>query len=1344
MPTKASSPSCFGPAPASTRRSTRVSAGVVGSDVAVSAAAEVARPTDTAAAAQSAPPGVAAASAARRRKPKSESNATDAADPAAAPETDAVQPAADAASTSNSTTGVTAATTSRRSVGRALTDAAAVGVNSHQAETRGTAPATVAHVPAAECDTASRNCADTALATAAEPVQAQDAAASTNAADAESVQPPAAEPASEPPAAEPASGMNASGVTPRRTSSRRMPSSSGAQPAAISSAALPCAPSPASSALACADSSSDSAPQPGRGRGRPKSATSASAPAPSPAPAPALDRHTSATSVASDHASDAEVSDFAPRAVAAADVAAEGEAQADAVAADAVAADGEAEDGSGAPEGNGKSSESQPVLNADTVSTFTILQLLDFWGPDAVMGQKSHDGTLEDAAEADLKVGEKVLLIAPEEHPYGESMLCYRHVCTVLLVASEDDLVHRDQVKLRYVKWPLPKYDIWMHKRHWHMERATSERLQEHREFNKQYERVKKWAAAERKRLQSKRERPAPSSAQEDADSSSDSEPSGAKPQGKASQPPKRSSSAKPDKTASAVKMSSEGATIRVVSASKAKRAAPAKADSSSDDDTPILQKVAVPTPKPQPFVPAVSASVQPSKAAAPDTKKRKRVQESSSSSPSVASSSSSSSSSSESDSYTDGGTDRRKSKPRRPSASAAPPRERKPQPAQARTVSLKKPPATERTQEPKEKAKAPIIVAAASASAPSRAADAPKHSITPSSHPSQPQQPPASQPAKSGFHAHAHAASTHIDSARAAPNSFKPQGSQAAPKALDAGSAAVAAAKDGAAVTEADSKDWNQRWQERQAAISRSKLELPPLPSLHPSLPPLPSLPSLPTLPTLPPLPSSKPKPAAAADVKPAAPKVAPPSPVVPYVCGHPFRELSEGEDLDNDLVMGETMEALLGQFLGPLQQRRSDRGEKLFPTTDWRKVTNPLPEWPPKSYAQWKSDCSAARPLLRRDAVDIALLRAELVAISSCSDKPVAQGASDSKEKAKELQEWSAQIDRMDELVHTREELRAYSPPPSRFNDTRHSSRSYIFTASPVSSVPLWARGNDSVWQDEQDVVDTDFIAHALQLLRPWNPAFAIKFAHNQFFVMFQDSAAPSRLRSWVKRDIMSRRAHAHLESCKRIVAARAGDNGCNEGEWFTAAAAAVHKDLPHGVRTVFLNGAAYDLRMQRAVWPDGLFDEFRIADEVYNCVAAAKDDNNSIDAGSVTLLCGSNSQLVIPSHFAAIECWYVLCCNIGRESRTNDDPNWELKEKEMESGKGGGLTEDGRPEVEDLRPKVESLVDHSAQRPSSALQQHQQHHLNHHQQQQHQFNQQQQHQQQQQQQQHQQSMH
>jgi hypothetical protein len=229
------------------------------------------------------------------------------------------------------------------------------------------------------------------------------------------------------------------------------------------------------------------------------------------------------------------------RAVAAADVAAEGEAHAD-----AVAGDGQAQDGSGTHEDNGKSAESRPVLNADTAGTFSILQLLDFWGCDAVMGQKSHDGTLEDAAEADLKVGEKVLLIASEELPYSEGMLCYRHLCTVLLVASEDDPVHFDEVKLRFVKWPLPKYDIWIHKRHWHIERVTHERLKEQKEYNKQYERVKKWVAAEEsKRRQLKRQRQAPPSNQEDANSSSDSElKSGAKPRGKALQPPKRSHAA--------------------------------------------------------------------------------------------------------------------------------------------------------------------------------------------------------------------------------------------------------------------------------------------------------------------------------------------------------------------------------------------------------------------------------------------------------------------------------------------------------------------------------------------------------------------------------------------------------------------------------------------------------------------------------------------------------------------------------------------------------------------------------------------------------------------------------
>jgi hypothetical protein len=44
--------------------------------------------------------------------------------------------------------------------------------------------------------------------------------------------------------------------------------------------------------------------------------------------------------------------------------------------------------------------------------------------------------------------------------------------------------------------------------------------------------------------------------------------------------------------------------------------------------------------------------------------------------------------------------------------------------------------------------------------------------------------------------------------------------------------------------------------------------------------------LPPLPSLPSLPPLASVKPKPSAVLEVKPSAPKVAPPSPV--YPCAH------------------------------------------------------------------------------------------------------------------------------------------------------------------------------------------------------------------------------------------------------------------------------------------------------------------------------------------------------------------------------------------------------------------------------------------------------------------------
>jgi hypothetical protein len=72
--------------------------------------------------------------------------------------------------------------------------------------------------------------------------------------------------------------------------------------------------------------------------------------------------------------------------------------------------------------------------------------------------------------------------------------------------------------------------------------------------------------------------------------------------------------------------------------------------------------------------------------------------------------------------------------------------------------------------------------------------------------------------------------------------------------------------------------------------------------------------------------------------------------------------------------------------QLLGPLDQRRSDKGEKLLlPHTDWRKLADCLPDWPPKSFAQWKADNASNRPASRRDATDIAQLRVELVAISN-----------------------------------------------------------------------------------------------------------------------------------------------------------------------------------------------------------------------------------------------------------------------------------------------------------------------------------------------------------------------
>jgi hypothetical protein len=73
---------------------------------------------------------------------------------------------------------------------------------------------------------------------------------------------------------------------------------------------------------------------------------------------------------------------------------------------------------------------------------------------------------------------------------------------------------------------------------------------------------------------------------------------------------------------------------------------------------------------------------------------------------------------------------------------------------------------------------------------------------------------------------------------------------------------------------------------------------------------------------------------------------------------------------------------------------------------------------------------------------------------------------------------------------------------------------------------------------------------------------------------------------LRSSIKLDIMSRRALPYFELCKKMVSARAADNGTNEDEWLPQAASLLKDDTLHPVRTVFHNAAAYDLRMQRAV--------------------------------------------------------------------------------------------------------------------------------------------------------------
>ena len=60
-------------------------------------------------------------------------------------------------------------------------------------------------------------------------------------------------------------------------------------------------------------------------------------------------------------------------------------------------------------------------------------------------------------------------------------------------IGSESDPAFCNQVKLKFEKWSNPKYDIWVDKRSWTIERATKARVQERRVFNQLYEQVKRY-----------------------------------------------------------------------------------------------------------------------------------------------------------------------------------------------------------------------------------------------------------------------------------------------------------------------------------------------------------------------------------------------------------------------------------------------------------------------------------------------------------------------------------------------------------------------------------------------------------------------------------------------------------------------------------------------------------------------------------------------------------------------------------------------------------------------------------------------------------------------------------
>ena len=54
-----------------------------------------------------------------------------------------------------------------------------------------------------------------------------------------------------------------------------------------------------------------------------------------------------------------------------------------------------------------------------------------------------------------------MLLIAPEEIPFSQGMLCYRHLCTVAEIAARVDVAHHNQAKLKFLRemaWEEARY----------------------------------------------------------------------------------------------------------------------------------------------------------------------------------------------------------------------------------------------------------------------------------------------------------------------------------------------------------------------------------------------------------------------------------------------------------------------------------------------------------------------------------------------------------------------------------------------------------------------------------------------------------------------------------------------------------------------------------------------------------------------------------------------------------------------------------------------------------------------------------------------------------------------